>query len=97
MDNLKLQQLERKIIEMQKEIDSLKQSSTIPDSIIKSFEGVGFFKTLPMEQPPYDWYDNAGFIATTEAAALATRFLRVEGKGSTPTYWIPLYTFNEMI
>lgn len=58
----KIDNLERQVKALEKEMQSLKDSSTIPYELKRSFAGAGFLITPPPDVPPYtDWYLNNGF------------------------------------
>ncbi len=89
----KIQQLENRITELEKQIQLLQNSNTIPTNIDKSFMGRGFLKTTKPEIP--DGSDtNAGFVVGINAAIPFTylRVLNIEGQN----FWVPLYTYIEL-
>ncbi len=94
MNNIDLQQ---QINDLKKEIESLKNSNSIPYEVENAFQGRGFLETDPIGTPPGDWFDNEGFIVATDpnAQAPAVAYLRVRNKGAT-NFWIPLYTFSQL-
>lgn len=101
MDNT---QLLKRIEALEKQIESLNQSSTITFQVDNSFQQRGFVKTLPIGTP-YTGYDtNQGFVRTislTGAAeditvpAYPVGWLQLLNQTG-GTFWIPLYTFSEL-
>jgi uncharacterized protein YciU (UPF0263 family) len=92
-------QLENKIVELEKQINSLKNASSIPYTIDNAFGGRGFIKTGEMGQPSEDWYTNIGFIvdpaSVSEVQAPATQYLRIQSPNG-KNWFIALYNFSEL-
>lgn len=92
MDNTQLLQ---RIDKLEKEIQSLKNSDSIPYEIDSALKGRGFLKTGKIDTPPGEWYNNSGFLGgNPDVQSGAIRYLKIENEGQ--NWWIPLYTFNEM-
>ena len=92
------QQLEKRVVELEKQLLALQQSSTIPYTIDNSFMGRGFLKTTPVGTPGGLWFENEGFIVTidgTQAQAPATKYLKMVNP-SGGNYWVALYSFSDL-
>lgn len=95
------QQLLRRIEKLEKEIQGLKQSSTIPYEIERALSARGFVLTEQPDQPPYtDWIDNPGFAYEPELGVYvqtaATQYLKYKGQGGRD-YFIPLLGLDETV
>ena len=97
----KYQQLENRIKELEKQMKDFQQSSSIPLNMIKSLEERGFVLSSEKGTPEGAWYDNAGFtyepVAGVYVQTAANIYLKIQGKGNIPTYYIPLLSWNEAI
>jgi hypothetical protein len=99
MDNTKLQQLERRVEELEKQLKKFEFSDSIPENFARALAGRGFIQTGEIGQPPYtDWIDNAGFAYEPELGvyvqAAASQYLQVKGI-SQKDYFIPLLSLDE--
>ena len=100
MDNTKIQQLEKRVAELEQQFKLLTYSDTLPDNFIRSLVGRGFIKTGMADVPPYEeWYLNSGFgfnIGGDDyAQAMARWYYKIPGRGNMPDLFIPLMQLKE--
>lgn len=76
----KYKELEKRIKELERQMQALKQSNTIPYDVEYAFMGRGFIKTAPPQEP-------------TASLTQDARYIRVLNMGGID-YFLPLYIFS---
>jgi hypothetical protein len=96
-----LDQIKKKITEIEIKINALSRESSIPYEVQESFKGRGFVNTSSPDYPPGDFDLNEGFrrdvaltgeIQTITVPAYPYKFLRMTGTN----LYIPLHAFAEL-
>lgn len=93
------QQMEQTILDLQRQINALKQSSTIPLDIDRSFVGRGYMKSISINQiDPLDYISLSTSLSLTgnpqiiNVPAFPWRYARLQGSQN---YYVPLMVLAE--